>query len=211
MLNPYQRYDCSIRCYPIKFRFLHQKNSGIQILTYRKTANMKNTILIVALTLATIASQAHVTLDPKTATSGGYAKLTFRVPHGCEGSATRKITVQLPEGTLSVKPQVHPGWKISTQKIILKTPAVVHGKSITESISEVTWSGGLLPDEHMDEFGMSVKLPERAGESLVFPVLQECKKGSTHWKEVPTAEHAAHIQFPAPTLLLEKAAARSGH
>lgn len=75
-----------------------------------------------------ISSTAHVTLEPSSAPAGEYAKLVFRVPHGCEGSATVKITVKLPEGVLSVKPQVHPGWKISTKKTTLKEPAVLHGK-----------------------------------------------------------------------------------
>lgn len=129
---------------------------------------------------------AHVTIDPKAAPAGDYAKLVLRVPHGCDGSPTAKITVQLPDGVVSVKPQVHAGWEIATKTRKLAKPISLHGKEISETTSEISWSGGPLPDEYMDEFGMSLKLPEKApgkGESkLVFPVLQECRKGSARWE-----------------------------
>jgi uncharacterized protein YcnI len=122
-----------------------------------------------------------VTVESNATAPGDYAKLVFRVPHGCNGSPTVKISVEIAEGVLSVKPQVHPGWKISTKTRKLATPVSLHGKEVTESIAEVVWSGGSLPDEYMDEFGMSVKLPERSGATLVFPVVQECKKGTAKW------------------------------
>jgi periplasmic copper chaperone A len=165
---------------------------------------MKIYNLILFVVCSPIFANAHVTLEPISAPSGSYSKLVFRVPHGCDGSSTKQITVQIPEGVLSVKPQVHPGWKISTKQTKLKVAAVLHGKSITDSISEVTWKGGPLADECMDEFGMSVKLPESPNERLVFPVIQECVKGTSRWTEVVSAEHAGHgAKLPAPTLLLE--------
>src|SRR5687768_1749463 len=65
--------------------------------------------LLLSLSLSP-AAWGHVTIDPKEAPPGSYAKLTFRVPHGCAGSATTKVRVLIPEGVTSVKPQVHPGW-----------------------------------------------------------------------------------------------------
>jgi periplasmic copper chaperone A len=175
----------------------------------------KHAHILIALTIATFAfpkqTVAHVTLEPKSASAGSYSKLVFRVPHGCEGSPTTEITVKLPAGILSVKPQIHPGWKISTKKIKLEKPAELHGKPITETISEVAWSGGRIPDEFMDEFGMSVKLPEKSEGKLVFPVIQKCAKGSANWEEVTTSEHAGHTKFPAPFLILNSATEHSGH
>lgn len=149
---------------------------------------------------------AHVTVDPRKAPAGSYAKLTFRVPHGCEGSATTKITLQIPEGVVSVKPQVNPGWKIQTKIAKLATPFMSHGKEITETVAEVSWTGGPLPDAYMDEFGLSVKLPDRPEARLVFPVVQKCQKGSTSWTEVPSADKdAPAVHFPAPILTLTPA------
>lgn len=159
-------------------------------------------LILTSLFISTLA-QAHVTVEPKTAQPGQYAKLVFRVPHGCNGSETVKLTVQLPAGSISVKPQVHSGWKIKTKKSKLATPVQLHGTEVTEAISEITWSGGPLSDEYMDEFGVSLKLPDKPGEKLVFPVLQTCKKGSNNWAEAPEAGHEHHSKFPAPYLMMD--------
>jgi uncharacterized protein YcnI len=39
-------------------------------------------------------------------------KAVFTVPHGCAGSATTKIRVQIPEGVIAVKPMPKPGWSV---------------------------------------------------------------------------------------------------
>src|SRR5690606_9276508 len=133
----------------------------------------------------------------KDARPGSYAKLTFRVPHGCEGEATTGITVLIPDGVLSVKPQVNPGWEISIRKKKLKKPVRLHGKAVLEGVSEVSWSGGPLPDEHMDEFGVGMKLPETPGALIAFPVIQRCKSKTTRWEMVPKPGQDAHsLSFP---------------
>lgn len=58
------------------------------------------------------AALAHVTVQPSDAAADSYAHLTFTVPHGCNGSATTVLRIRLPEGILSVKPQMKPGWKV---------------------------------------------------------------------------------------------------
>ena len=154
--------------------------------------------------LSPILALAHVTMESTSSAPGSYAKLTFRIPHGCDGSATTQITVQIPEGVLSVKPQVHAGWTLATKKVKLNPPVMSHGQSITDAVTEVSWKGGPLSDEYMDEFGMSLKLPDRPNARLAFPVIQDCEKGSSRWVEVSTSEHAGHEgKFPAPTLTLE--------
>lgn len=173
---------------------------------------MRKSIAGVFVALIPSLALAHVTLEPRTAPAGEYAKLTFRVPHGCDSSATRKLTVQLPEGSVSVKPQVHPGWKITTKKVKLAQPLTLPGKVITETISEVSWQGGPLEDQYMDEFGISLKLPNQAGEVLV-PVIQDCQKGTVRWVEAARKEDGAtKPQFPAPVLTLTTTSpVHSGH
>lgn len=154
--------------------------------------------------LSSMLANAHVVVNPKTAVAGEYAKLVFMVPHGCEGSPTTKITVTIPEGVMAVRPQVNQGWKIAIKKMKLAKPFMSHGKEVTEAVTEVSWTGGPLPDEHMEEFGLSVKLPEAEGD-LLFPVLQKCKKGESDWADKPTSEHVKHgHSLPAPVVKLTK-------
>lgn len=157
--------------------------------------------------LISSAAFAHITMEANRPEAGGYAKLTFQVPHGCEGSSTTKVTVQIPEGVLSVKPQVHPNWTISMKTVKLKKPVELHGKPITETTSEVSWSGGPLPDIYMDEFAMSVLLPIRPGEAVFFPVIQECEKGRSAWVETNSKDS----KLPAPSIQLKAPSKSEGH
>src|SRR5436305_15298050 len=42
------------------------------------------------------AAQAHVTVNPNSATQGGYARIAFRVPTESDTASTTKLEVQLP-------------------------------------------------------------------------------------------------------------------
>ena len=112
--------------------------------------------IIAAATLlatANTAAFAHVTLETREAPIGGGYKAVLRVPHGCKGSATIKIRVQIPEGVISVKPMPKPGWTLETVKgTYAKAYPYYHGTTLAEGVKEVAWSGGKLPDDHYDEF-----------------------------------------------------------
>lgn len=160
---------------------------------------------VVAVGLVSIMpASAHVTLDTREAPTDSYYKAVFNVPHGCEGSATTNIRIRLPEGLQSVKVQPKQGWKVSTVKTKLATPVTGgHGESITETVSEVSWTGGPLLDEHIDEFMMQIRLPNAApGTILYFPVVQECEKGVNRWIEIPEPGKSNNLKQPAPALRL---------
>jgi len=142
---------------------------------------MKSSILIAALLLAAPLSHAHVSLEQTSAAAGTYQKLTFRVGHGCQGSATDTLTVVLPEAIGGAKPMPKSGWTVSTDKP-----------------REVTWNGGPLADAHYDEFSMQVKLPALPGKQY-FKVIQLCDKARMEWHEIPGAP-GARLKEPAPVL-----------
>ena len=61
---------------------------------------------------------AHVTVNPSTATQGGYTKVTFRVPNESDEASTTKLEVNLPAdapvASVSLKPV--PGWTAVAEK-----------------------------------------------------------------------------------------------
>lgn len=151
------------------------------------------------------AAFAHVTIDPTEAVAGGYARAAFSVSHGCDGSATVAVRIKIPDGVLSVKPQMKPGWtvEIKTRKLDGELPSL-HGKTITETVDEVAWRGGPLPENLYDTFGLSMKLPDAAGRTAYFPVVQECEKGVHRWIEIPaTGQKPDDLREPAPALRLK--------
>ena len=158
-------------------------------------------------------ASAHVVLDQREPRIGAPYKAVLAVPHGCEGSATVRLTVSIPEGMIAVKPIPKPGWTIEiTRGAYARSYAFMHGIQLAEGVKEITWSGR-LDDSFYDEFGFAGFIAEslKAGDNLVFPVSQECETGIAKWVEVAAAGQDPHsLKFPAPLLRLAGAESSSG-
>ena len=151
------------------------------------------------------AAFAHITLEAQEAKVGSTYKAVLRVPHGCDGSATIKIRVQIPEGVIAVKPMPKPGWTLATVKGKYAASYDYYGTPTNEGVKEVVWSGGNLPDEFYDEFVFRGYLTAdlKPDTKLYFPVVQECEKGVHRWIEIPAAGKTADdYQEPAPAVKL---------
>jgi uncharacterized protein YcnI len=160
--------------------------------------------LVLFLLVGIPGAQAHVTLTAAEASANSFHKAVFQIPHGCEGSPTVAIRIQIPDGIIMVKPQPKPGWTISTDKTRVDPPLQgPHGERIAEVVKEVAWRGGSLPDDQYDEFALQMRLPPKAGVVLVFPVIQQCESGVNRWIERAQAGHHGHeVRRPAPQLRL---------
>jgi uncharacterized protein YcnI len=154
-------------------------------------------------TLAASSATAHVTLENRQATPASYYKAVFSVPHGCAGSATVKIRVQIPEGVIAVKPMPKAGWTVETTKGKYSTSYELHGATISEGVREVTWSGGKLADDNYDEFVLATFLTGslKPNTTLYFPVVQECEQGVSRWIDVPQ-DGKSESKSPAPGVKL---------
>ena len=158
----------------------------------------KHFIVVAAAALvAAPAATAHVTANPSTAAAGSVTKIQFQVGHGCEESPTTSVAVRIPAGVGNVKPEVEPGWKISVKEGTLPEPVEVFGETVTEGVTEVTWSGGSLAPDQFTDFGISMLLPNNAGETAYFPVVQRCPQGVHRWITIPV-EGQAEPDEPAP-------------
>ncbi len=157
-----------------------------------------NTRIVLLACLAAPCAHAHISLEQASAPAGAYQKLTFRVGHGCEGSATNGVTIVLPDGVTGAKPMPKAGWSITAVEGKLNAPVMSHGQAVTSAVREVSWKGGPLADAQYDEFSMQVKLPGSAGK-YYFKVIQQCEKGRAEWSET-AAPAGAKMKFPAPLL-----------
>lgn len=160
---------------------------------------------LVAPLIWSAAAGAHVTPQDPEAPSGAYFTTAFKVGHGCDGSPTTKVELKLADGVTSVKPQPVPGWELSTTTRTLDPPIELHGTEITETVDTVIWEGGPLPDDQLQMFWVSMKLPEDApGTALEFPVVQTCEVGETAWIQ-STVEGEEEPESPAPIVTLTEA------
>ena len=70
---------------------------------------------------------------------------------------------------------------------------------MSEGVTEIAWSGGKLLDAHYDEFVFIgvIARRSRAGQTIYFPVVQECEKGVHRWIEIPTGKDSTVTATPA--------------
>lgn len=176
------------------------------------TLSATGALAIVALSAG--AASAHVTVTPNTTAAGSYAVLTFSVGHGCEGSPTTKLAIAMPEEIPSVTPTVNPNWTVEKVAEKLDEPIKdAHGNEITERIAQVVYTAKTpLPEGYRDTVELSVQLPEAAGETLTFPVVQSCAQGQTGWTETAAdGQDAEELEHPAPTVTITEASGKGHH
>lgn len=172
--------------------------------------NLRRIFFAAPLLLAALDVHAHIVLEQKSAPAGSYYKATFMVGHGCEGSPTTGIEIDMPEAMAVVKPMPKPGWQLMTQSAPPATPLSLHGRPVSVTVTRVAWRGGPLADGHYDEFTVLLQLPIRTG-PLYFKVAQICENGRSDWVEIPQAERPGRLKFPAPVLDVRPAAPAHHH
>jgi uncharacterized protein YcnI len=149
------------------------------------------------------AAQAHVTLETSQAAAGSYYKAVLRVGHGCDGAPTSRLRVRIPDGVLAVKPQPKAGWTLDLTQGRYAQPQTLHGATVDSGVREISWSGE-LPDAYYDEFVFRVYLSDalKPGQTVYFPVVQECGQGVSRWIDTtgnPDAEGPAPgVKIVAP-------------
>jgi uncharacterized protein YcnI len=158
--------------------------------------------------LASVAS-AHVFPSVDSAPAGSFVVFGLSVPHGCDGSPTKSLSVALPAGVVYAKPQPKAGWKLTTTKGKLPQAGTVFGEKVTTGVLSITWSGGALKDDEFDVFNVYLQVPNKAGKTIYFPAVQRCAKGVHRWITIPQAGQPEPDE-PAPALKITKAEA-GGH
>jgi uncharacterized protein YcnI len=169
---------------------------------------MKNTIRTITLggiaaaalvLVAPMAASAHISATASTTAAGSHAVVTLALPHGCEGSSTTSIAIDIPATIDSVTPTVNYGWDVATVPDGERTSQVVY-------TAKTPLSDGLR-----DTFDLQVVIPEDAeGQTLAFPVTQTCEVGETLWNE-ETVDGEEEPEHPAPAFVVTAAAEGDGH
>jgi len=155
---------------------------------------------LAALGVAGTAS-AHVSIAEGEVTAGAYTLLTFGVPHGCEGSPTTEVRIQMPEAIPQVTPTVDAQWDVTKVMEPLATPIDGgHGQQLTERVAEVVYTARApLPEGYRQAFVLSLQIPADASGTLSFPTIQSCEVGETAWIEQPT-DDGVEPEHPAPSV-----------
>lgn len=162
------------------------------------------------LVMLTTPALAHVSVQPEgTAAKGGYATVNVKVPNERADASTVTVEVSFPTEypLASVMPQPVAGWDIAVTKSKLDKPLTVHGKSITEAVSKVTWTAtgkGIEPG-YFQKFPLSLgQLPENTDQMVLKAVQTYSSAEVVRWIEPPVAGQE-EPEHPAPVLRLSAA------
>jgi uncharacterized protein YcnI len=165
-------------------------------------------LVVAGMVLLAAPASAHVSPDKDEVPADSFNSVTLSVGHGCEGSPTVELDVEIPEGINSVTPQIHPGWTIEKNMEDLDPPIDDgEGGEITERVASVTFtpeSGNELPDGFRDTFTLGFRTPDTPGEYLFFKTVQTCEEGSHNWIAEYTGE-GEEPEEPAPVMLITEA------
>ncbi|MFG3708529.1 YcnI family protein [Micromonospora sp. NPDC047670] len=183
------------------------------MIRHRRTATAAAALALGAVATAVLGfaapASAHVTINPKEATQGGYGRFAFRVPNESDTAATTKVEVVLPEnapvGSVSTMPV--PGWTVAVEKRKVDPPVEVHGSQLTEVVAKLTWTAtgdAAVKPGQFQEFPVSMgPLPQV--DTMVFKTLQTYSDGNVQrWIEEPTPG-GEEPESPAPVLTLTAA------
>ena len=135
----------------------------------------------VALCIAGPAS-AHIHTSPDQVKAGTSNTVGFIVEHGCEGSPTTKVELQLPDGVTAISAKDQAGFTASVDGQV------------------VSFADGNLPDKTEQAFEVTFTAPTTAG-TIDIPLVQTCVTGSTSWIE-PEVEGQPEPEYPAPQVVV---------
>jgi uncharacterized protein YcnI len=149
-------------------------------------------------------ASAHVTVNPDELAKGSFARLSFRVPNERDDAGTTTLEVTLPEDvaftSVSIKPL--PGWTATTEMRTLDEPVDAFGEQVTEVVSKITWTGGVINPGEFQEFDVSLGRMPEDGDTLAFPSIQTYSSGEiVRWID-PVVEGEEEPEHPVPTLRL---------
>jgi uncharacterized protein YcnI len=181
----------------------------------RSSLLKRSAVVAAAAGLLTVAiagpASAHVTVNPNSATQGGYTKITFRVPNETDNTNTTKLEVNLPTDTpvasVSTKPVI--GWTVATEKTKLATPIKSDDGEITEAVTKITWTASAdaaIKPGQFQEFDVSLG-PLPTAKQMIFKALQTYSDGNVvRWIDEPSTD-GTEPEHPAPVLTLNPAGA----
>ncbi|MFD5629343.1 YcnI family protein [Streptomyces sp. NPDC127072] len=172
--------------------------------------NLRRAGLVAGLTSAAVLAAAgvafaHVTVHPESYAKGATdGVLTFRVPNEEDTASTTKVQVFLPTDhpVLGVLVTPQDGWTAQVTTTKLKTPVKTDDGSITEAVSEITWTGGRIRHGEYQDFNVAFgQLPDDA-DQLAFKTLQTYSDGNVvRWIE-EAEQGGEEPENPAPVLAL---------
>ena len=154
------------------------------------------------ISLAPTLARAHVSITSGPGFANTSQVITFGVGHGCSGSDTYTVTVDIPAGVMSVRAEDSTFGKAKVTR------------DAAQNVISVTWQRTdadlIEADDNYYRLSIRAKLPDQPFTTLYFPTHQTCKKKSdgtvlpvVDWVGMTEDEsHDAGTVEPAPAVAI---------
>lgn len=126
-------------------------------------------------------AMAHVVVQPSEVGIGKFQTFTIGVPNEKE-IPTVALRIVLPSNLNYVTPTSKAGWNAEVKKT---------GEGETAKVTEISWSGGVIPEGFREEFSFSAQAPAEKT-SLVWKAYQTYEDGTVVAWDQPPAEDGDH-------------------
>lgn len=139
------------------------------------------------------AAQAHIEIASGPAASNATTKVVFGVGHGCAGTDTYRVKIDIPAGVTSVRPM----------RSDFATPTVE--KDSAGNVTSVTWQKPTADALDIDiayyELVLRLKTPDQPLTTVYFPAHQTCRASdgtltTVEWTDVPATPVASRPAIP---------------
>lgn len=153
----------------------------------RSATLLRASALAVAAGLVAVPAAANVNIPEGGAVArDSLSVIHLRVLDGCDGEATDRLEIEMPESVRNVTPAAVDGWTVEVETTTGDDAETGEAKSTAdvgddEEVTLIRWTGGPLPAGQLQDFGMRLHFPDEAGTSLAFPVTQACGLTEIRW------------------------------
>jgi uncharacterized protein YcnI len=133
-------------------------------MSYRTTLTMS---VVAFSSLVSATARAHVSIASGPAFADVSQEVTFGVGHGCEGADTVAVSVEIPMGVTSVRPETSDFGQVDVETDSAGTIVMVSWRKPDTDVLEV--------DSQYYKLTLRLKTPDEPFTSLFFPAHQTCR------------------------------------
>lgn len=145
-------------------------------------------IAMAAITMsAGLPAAAHNALNVWEGPAGYSFPMKLNVNHGCKGSPVVGVRLQIPAGVVDAKAGYVEDWAIEYKMRTLDEPVELHGRPVTEVVSEIYWKKkeGSVPANGWVAFDFRMTLPKEPGKIVHFKNITVCEEGTDPYIDMP--------------------------
>lgn len=159
-------------------------------------------VAAIGLSLSGLPAMAHNVVSVWEAPAGHSFAMKLNVNHGCKASPIIGARLQVPDGIVDAKAGYMEGWSIEYKKRTLDEPIELHGRPVTEVVSEIIWSKdeGSVPADGWISLPFRMTMPDAPGTIMHIKNITVCEEGTDPYIDMPeTALDITDPEFAAKT------------